>query len=411
MTRRARHLGAGVVGVVMVASLLACAGSEDAAILGDEADLADAVLADDEAALEDEAALHDPVAEPDTSVVPTTEAPVPPARSVGWAAPRDRTRRLSILASGDILIHESVWESARSYAGGGDDFDFSPMFEPITPYVAGADLALCHLEVPLSGDNSRLASFPMFSAPYQLADAIAGAGYDGCSFASNHVLDRGVTGIEDTLGHLDRVGVGHAGAARSPDEADEITTYEVRGTRVAHLSYTYGYNGLRPPVGEDWRSNLIDIATILDDAARARAEGAEVVVLSLHWGDEYVHEPNRYQLDVATAVAPSSDIDLIIGHHPHVIQPVEVVGGTPVTYSVGNQLSNMLQPERRDGVLFVYHLEAPPGGPFEVVEMSYLPTQVELPGHRIVPAPPDSWERTAAHLRSRGAELVPVVPD
>lgn len=397
MNHPVRRLASALVGVAMVVGVVACSVPDEDPPLDD--------------ASADEAGLHDPGPGPDGTLVPTTEAARPSNRSIGMVGPRDRVRRISIVASGDILIHESVWESARDYAGGGDDFDFTPMFEPIAAHLTGADLALCHLEVPLSGDNSRLASFPMFSAPFQLADAIAAAGFDGCSFASNHVLDQGVAGIEDTLGHLDRVGLGHAGAARSPDEAAAITTYDVRGIQVAHLSYTYGYNGLRPPAGEDWRSNLIDVAAILDEAARARAGGAEIVALSIHWGDEYVHEPNRYQLDVAAAVAPSPDIDLIIGHHPHVIQPVEIVGGTPVTYSVGNQLSNMLQQERRDGVLFVYHLEAPPGGPFEVVELSYLPTQVEIPGHRIVPAPPDSWERTSGHLRSRGVDLTAISPD
>ena len=386
MTRRCLQSCALVLGVMLVVALGGCTDTA-------EADRAAPVSGD---------GLPRALVE----VVPsTTETPA--TRAIGTAAPHERARRISLVAGGDILIHESVWESARSYAEG-EGFDFVPMFEPVAGFIADADLGICHLEVPLSAENERLSSFPRFQAPYQLADAIAAAGFDGCSFASNHVLDQGVEGIEATLGHLDRVGLGHAGAARDPGEAGTIATYGVRGIRVAHLSYTYGYNGLRPPPGEDWRSNLIDPSAILDEASRARAEGADLVVASLHWGTEYVHAPNQHQRDVAAAIGDSPDIDFVIGHHAHVIQPVTVVGETWVAYGVGNLLSNMLQAERRDGVLLLVHFEAPPGGAFEVAEVEFLPTQVEIPGHRIVPAPPPSWERTARHLQAMEAPLAAV---
>lgn len=333
-----------------------------------------------------------------------------PAKALVRLDPSQRTRRMSVVVGGDLLIHESVWESARSYADD-DGFDFGPMFEPVADVIGGADLGICHLEVPLSADNTGLASYPRFNAPHQLADAIAAAGFDGCSFASNHTLDQGVDGIDATLDHLDRVGVGHAGAARTAEEAATIRTYEVRGHRIAHLSYTYGFNGLRRPAGEEWRANLIDPARIGEAAARARAEGADLVLVSLHWGAEYVHAPNQYQRDVAAAVAGTGDVDLIIGHHAHVIQPVEVVDGTWVAYGVGNLLSNMGQPARRDGVLVEVAFEAGPQEPFEVVEVGFLPTQVEIPGHRIVPAPPDSWERTASRLQREGAPMAVVHRD
>jgi poly-gamma-glutamate capsule biosynthesis protein CapA/YwtB (metallophosphatase superfamily) len=330
-----------------------------------------------------------------------------PERALVALSPRERVRRITVVAGGDVLIHTAVWESARVHAGG-DGFDFAPMFDPVASVIGGADLAICHLEVPLSADNGHLASYPRFSAPHELADALADAGFDGCSVASNHILDQGVDGIDATLDHLDRVGLAHAGAARTPDEAHAITVHEVRQIRVAHLSYTYGFNGLRPPVGQEWRSNLIHVDTMLEAARRARDGGADLVMLSLHWGDEYVHEPNSYQRNVAAAVAGSPDIDLVIGHHAHVIQPLDQVDGTWVAYGLGNLLSNMLQPERRDGVLLRVTFEAGPGQPFSVVEVEALPTQVELPGHRVVVAPPSSWDRTMDHLARRGASLTPI---
>lgn len=331
---------------------------------------------------------------------------MPPPRGMGALAPADRLRRVRLAVAGDVLVHRAVWESAAAHAGGAG-FDFGPMFAALRPAIEVADLALCHLEVPLSADNADLSTYPRFNAPFQLADGLAAAGFDGCSVASNHVLDQGVGGIDSTLGHLDRVGLGHAGAARTPEEAAALTWYDVRGVSIAHLSYTYGYNGLRPPSGEDWRSNLNSVPAIVAEAARARAEGADLVLLSIHWGDEYVADPNQAQRDLAAAIDAQSEVDLVIGHHAHVIQPVGQVGETPVLFGLGNLLSNMGQIERREGVVVTATFEAEPGDRFGLTGIVALPTFVQRPGHFVVPAPADSWARSMARL---GSEGVPVAP-
>jgi hypothetical protein len=223
VTRCRRRFGARVLGILLVVALAACADEA-----GGDPGIARSTTPAPQAA--------------DVAPAPEPGPEVAPGRSVGAASPQERLRRVTLVAGGDVLVHSAVWESARTHAGG-EGFDFAPMFEPIAAFVAGADLAICHLEVPLSADNAHLASYPRFSAPFELADGIRAAGFDGCSVASNHVLDQGVAGIDATLDHLDRVGLGHAGAARTPEEAHSITTYEVRGTRIAHLSYTYGFNG------------------------------------------------------------------------------------------------------------------------------------------------------------------------
>lgn len=381
-----------VVVLVLVAGVAACTGQGPDPAGAREGSGGTTVLVDDE-----------PVGSPDTS----TSTAVPSRRELVVVGPAERVRRLSVAVSGDVLIHEAVWQSAAAHAEG-EGYDFTPVFAAIEPVLADADLALCHLEVPLSADNTDLSTYPRFTAPHQLADALAGAGYDGCSVASNHVLDRGTPGIDATLGHLDRVGVGHAGAARTPEEAATIRRYDVRGVSIAHLSYTYGYNGLRPPTGEDWRSNLLAVEAIAADTARARAEGADLVLVSLHWGDEYVHTPNRQQRDLAAALDATADIDLVVGHHAHVVQPVAQVGTTPVVYGLGNLLSNMRQPERRDGVVLIATFEAAPGRAFGLTGIHALPTWVELPGHRVVPAPPESALRTLGHLGAEGVAVPPL---
>jgi hypothetical protein len=194
-------------------------------------------------------------------------------------------RSFTIVAGGDVLLHSQLQREGRRLAGG-TGYDFGPLFAPIAPVVGAADLALCHLETPLSADDGALSSYPVFNVPNELADAIGGAGFDGCSTASNHALDRGAPGIDATLFHLDRVGLGHAGTARTPEEAASVRSYRAGGATVAHLSYTYGFNGFRLPAGEPWRANAIDADRILADAAVARAAGADLVVVSLHWGVE-----------------------------------------------------------------------------------------------------------------------------
>ena len=178
-------------------------------------------------------------------------------------------------------------------------------------------------------------------------------GYDGCSTASNHSLDKGFDGVRSTLDTFDVVGLRHAGTARTPEEAAAITTYDVRGVRIAHLSYTYGFNGLPLPADAPWSANLIDAGRIHADAARARQEGAALVVVSLHWGTEYRAAPDGFQESVVSQLLPSEDIDLVIGHHAHVVQPVRKVGATYVVFGLGNELSNQSEPPRRDGLTVV----------------------------------------------------------
>jgi poly-gamma-glutamate synthesis protein (capsule biosynthesis protein) len=190
---------------------------------------------------------------------------------------------------------------------------------------------------------------------------VAWAGYDGCSTASNHSVDRGVAGVTATLGALDANRIAHAGTARSAGEARRIELHRVGGAVVAHLSYAYGTNGMPVPSGAPWSVNITSVPRILADAHRARAAGATFVVVSLHWGQEYQSAPTSQQLSQAKRLLASPDVDLILGDHVHVQQPVARFGDKYVVFGMGNLLSNQspaagLKPQTQDGGIVGVHV-------------------------------------------------------
>jgi hypothetical protein len=323
-------------------------------------------------------------------------------------------RRFVVSATGDLLLHTKVIDNARANAAaaGTGAFDFRPMFAEIAPLISAADLALCHMEVPLSADNSVIADYPIFSAPREIADAVVAAGYDGCSTASNHSLDQGERGVRDTLQVFDEAGLGQAGMARSAEESQRIRRYDANGVSVAHLSYTYGLNGM--PLPEPWMANLIDIDRILADAARARTEGAEVVLVSMHWGNEYQHEPSPVQVEQAQALLASPAIDAILGDHVHVVQPIDWIGGKPVVFGMGNSLSNQTDPpNRRDGIIVHLNFIETAPGVFVAERVAYTPTWVHYPGTIIRPVTadsvPESFARSARNVNLLGTFDGPIV--
>ena len=262
-------------------------------------------------------------------VSPTTPGPPEPPDGA----------ELTMAFSGDALWHSPLWARAQQNAGG-VGYDFVPMLARIRPIVEAVDLGVCHLETPIAPPGEELSTYPSFGVPAEVVVAIEQAGYDRCSTASNHVFDRGITGIEATIAALGAVGITQAGMARTPEEIGP-TVFEVDGFAVSHLSYTEWYNGRRPPAGEVWRSALIDPARIIADATEARRLGAEVVVVSVHWGVEGSHLISAAQRSVAEAITAGGVVDLVVGHGPHVVQPIEQVNGVWVIYSLGNHISNL----------------------------------------------------------------------
>jgi poly-gamma-glutamate capsule biosynthesis protein CapA/YwtB (metallophosphatase superfamily) len=330
---------------------------------------------------------------------------------------------VTLAAAGDILLHRPVIETARRYGGGGS-YVFDPMFDDVRDVISGADWAICHQETPISADDTNLtpSGSLSFNAPRQLASALRTAGFRACDTASNHTWDRGLTGVEQTLEVLDQAGIGHAGSARNAHEAENAPIYDVRGVKIGHLAFSYAiYNEARPdtkvPPEAPWLASMlwpvVGTQGILAQARALKARGAEFVVVSMHWGDQYVHEPNAAQRQMARELLGSAEVDLILGHHAHLVQPCERIANQYVAYGLGNFVSNQsptqdrsVRVDTQDGVIVTYTIEEVAPGLLETTKMAYVPTWVVIPGHKVVKATPDryadSYNRTVTSMNLLG---------
>jgi len=364
--------------------------------------------------------------------VSTSEDPAPTSAPAATTKPTptpepnpDPDVDLTIVAAGDVLPHLPVVGSART----GDGYDFGPLLAPLDRWVQPADLALCHLEVPVAPEGSRPSGFPVFGIPSQIAAGLAAQGWDGCSTASNHSVDRGFAGVTATLDALDAAGLGHVGTARTAVEAAQPQLYRLeRGGRtitVAHLSATYGTNGMPVDPDKPWSVDRIDVPALVAQATAARAAGADLVVASIHCCVEYRTEPTPEQVATEQALADSGVIDLVIGHHAHVPQPVAHLDGGPrgegmwVAYGLGNFLSNQddacCSPDTASGLLLTAHVSATgafpargvPAGPARVTGVEWTPVTVDRRGghqvHALVDIPDGTGTLPAAQVAERAA--------
>ena len=323
---------------------------------------------------------------------------------------KQTSRSFTFIATGELLIHEFVADAADSYGSVG--FDFSPMFKRVAPIISGADLAICHLETPLSTDNSVLEYYPTFQVPYELADAIKFAGYEGCSIASNHLLDNGIKGLEATIDHLESSGIkANGGSTKSGDNMPSL--FNPGGISVAHFSYTDLMNcdvdgscgGAILPIDPPWLVNHLEVKKIINDAETAVRDGAEFVIVSLHWGKAYSSEISASQEEVINKLLSSDSVDLIVGHGAHVIQPVLRISNKYAVAGIGNFLSNQPGDERRlcsqcpestqDGMITWFNISEFPDGNISVTDAGYVPTWVDRSTYEIVPigvSEPDNVE-------------------
>jgi len=263
-------------------------------------------------------------------------------------------REALFLAVGDIMVHRTQFVRAHDPDSG--RYDFSPSFEFISPYLQAADLAAGNLETTLAGENRGYSAYPRFNSPDEIAYDLRDAGFNLLSTANNHSMDSGEEGLYRTLDIIEDAGMKAFGTFRSREERDSPLIVDVNGINLAFLAYTYGTNMLPVPAGREYIVNLIDEELIRSDIQHARDDGADLVIVFMHWGVEYRSQPSEEQKELARVIA-SAGGDIIIGSHPHVIQPLEYITAerddgsvhqTLVAYSLGNFISNQ---HRIDGVI------------------------------------------------------------
>lgn len=305
------------------------------------------------------------------------------AGPVAAVAERPERRTATLVMGGDLLWHNTVWESAREDGHG--RFDFDPMFAGIRSLVAGADVALCHEEVPFARPGQPLQNFPVFAAPPQAAAWIGSFGFDGCTTASNHALDGGFEGLVATADLLEEAGVAHVGTFRTRAErARPVILTTDSGVRIGVVAGTFGTNGFPLPEGRAWSVSMWDAPNLLAQARAARRAGADVVVVHLHGGDEYSHVPNAAQTALVERLTRSPDVDLVLGDHAHVVQPITRVHGTWVVYGMGNLVAQQ-EPDRIDtyrGLLVRFTFTERRSGRYAVTRAAYAPVgwNVWVPG-------------------------------
>ncbi|MBK6763926.1 MAG: CapA family protein [Micrococcales bacterium] len=278
------------------------------------------------------------------------------------------------MANGDVLIHNTQWLEAAQTGGG--EMDFRPQLAGIRKRIAPADLAICHLETTLAPPAGPFGGYPVFATPPEIVDAIEATGYDGCSTVSNHTLDQGFAGVERTIDGMTAAELGHAGTARTRAESRKPMIYDVHGVKVAHLAYTSDFNGYSVPPDKPWCCNTLSAAKVIADAESARVSGARVVIVSMHAGDENVARPSARQRRIAQRLAASGTVDLVIGNHVHVVQPVEKIHGMWIAYGHGNLISGQYEswPRNREGVTTSFTFSRQGDGTYVITDAVGYPT-------------------------------------
>ena len=230
--------------------------------------------------------------------------------------------RLSFAACGDNIMYNGNIRDAKKCAAGSDRaYDFSPIYENIKPVIEAADIAFINQETPLAGEEYGYGGHPRFNSPRDLAYDIIDAGFDVVNLATNHMLDAGSAGLLDTIEFWNTLPVTTIGGYLNQDDFDNIRIIEKDDIKIAFLSFTYSTNGLVLKKGYDIVIPYEDEEVIKAQVTKAN-ELADLVSVSMHWGSEYKFKQNQNQKNLATMMA-SLGVDVVIGHHPHVLQPIE----------------------------------------------------------------------------------------
>jgi len=304
--------------------------------------------------------------------------------------------RVRMLFAGDVMQHTPQIAAARK----ADGFDYSPVFAAVRPRFDSADLVVVNLETTLTR-SERYTGYPCFRSPIALAEALRDAGVDAAVLANNHCCDGGAAGIRTTAEVLDSCRILRTGVFT--DSLDRMKRHPLlvacRTIPIALLNYTYSTNGIPVPKGVE--VNRIDTVRMVSDIVDARNRGARCVVVCIHWGNEYERQPNAEQRRIASTLRRAG-ADVIIGHHPHVVQPYEADSTHAVFYSLGNFVSNQRRRYCDGGLMAEITLTFHPEDGHITYAAEAIPVWVALPGYRILPCEvADTMDLPAAYATFR----------
>ncbi|MHB1404877.1 MAG: CapA family protein [Desulfitobacteriaceae bacterium] len=303
---------------------------------------------------------------------PAAEAVTPAqGRSQAQAEALPRVEKITLTAAGDILMHNTqIWSGYQ--ADGTYAFDF---FEPVKDLIGEGDYSSTDLEAVLGGPEGGYTGYPLFNSPDAVADTLKNAGFDLVFTANNHILDRGAKGALRTLQVLQGRGLDTTGSFKSQDKP--LLIKEIRGVKVGYLAYTYATNGIPLPQNKPYLVNLLEKDKVLMDIKTMRPQ-VDILILALHWGVEYRPEPTEEQKAMAQEFLQAG-ADVILGSHPHVIEPMEIIKDRNknkfVIYSLGNLIGDQHGIERNSGVILNLQFEKDFNkGTTDLCSVSYTPT-------------------------------------
>lgn len=285
----------------------------------------------------------------------------------------------TMTAIGDTLCHNTQYWDA--YNSSTKQYDFSYVYDDIKDYTSSADITIGSLETTFAGEDMGYSNYPVFNSPDSLATGLKDIGVDVISLAGNHALDYGYSGICRTIDVLDNVGISHLGTYKSAEDQDKILIKDVKGVKIAFINYTYGTNGIPVPSDKPYCLNLIDKDLISKQIKQAKEQNVDMIVACMHWGTEYKTSANDEQKELADFLFKSG-VDIILGNHPHVLEPMEKKtitlddGSTKdvfVVYALGNFTADQRAEITRDSAILNLDITKDSDGKILINKVSYVP--------------------------------------
>ena len=289
------------------------------------------------------------------------------------------SRSFTLCAIGDVMCHNTqYWDAYNNSTG---EYDFSYVFDDIVKYTMSPDITIGSLETSFAGSEVGYSNYPRFNSPDNLAYSLRRIGVDVLSTAGNHCLDMGFSGLSRTIDVLDKYHISHLGTYKTKEEQENILYKYVKGTKIAFVNYTYGTNGIPIPEGKDFCVNLIDRDLIKSQLDKAKSEGANLIVACMHWGTEYRTTANDEQKDL-TDFLFQNGVDIILGNHPHTLEPMEkrtvtlADGSTKdcfVIYALGNFICDQNAENTRNSIILNLHITRSENDKISIDSVTYTP--------------------------------------